>query len=1093
MVLAVLGWPVLATLALPWALGTGAGKRWLVGRANALLAPSRLELAAIKLSWFGPTRMTGVVLRDAAGDAVLTATAATLDRNLAQILFQRPRLGTLRIDRAGLDIERAPDGTIDLYETLKPVIGRDPRTSIRIEIPDGRLRFRADGVMDRVVAEHAAVSVVVAPEPGPVSWRMRLGDAGANTLALDGRFFRGAVDPAGGPDLDVRLAGHDWPWSIGGGAVRATGRLDGGLDAQRAKGTWHLKGDANFGRVEVSGTRLAGDVLRVDRLRGVWDLDAEAARWTIRRFEVDSTLAMLKAESGSKLVGRLDLAGLAAQLPHALRLREGVSLEQGTADVRVETRAEGGASVLDVSARISDLRASDHGRAFTLHDPATLTALLRRGEGTVAVERLTAETPYLRAEARGDLLQGVTLTGTVDLTGLQRQLRDLLDLGSFELAGRGDLTGRYKAEAARFQGRLGAELRGVKVAGVGPVPVDRPSVELTLVVEGRSDRSGVPVAWESATSRLTSGDVAAEVSLRSGGPSLAGSVAGPLAVGGRAARVEGRFEGRGDDRGFAFDSIALSLVDTDTDGGRAPYRLAATGRYDRAGGELTLSPAPAGAGRAAAALGAEGLRVSGLNRGAGLRVDGGLVGDLTALTAWLPGAPVGLRGTWSARASSRSGEGGLQLGARIDLKELAWGPARAADEAVPRQVTSGESVGLAVRAFLPDGGKRLDVTEFAVSSRFVTVEAAGRVDDPSGKPVAELTGKISPDWDALTTWLGGHVEPAARVDGRPRAFRLRAPLGSGWRDGLDGELGVAIAAADVYGLRLGATDVVVRARRGRLAVDPIDTSLNGGHLRLVPAIRTGDEKGGPALLLSDGSVLEGANVNDEVSRRVLSFVAPVLNNATRVSGRVSADIDEAVFPLHRGAGEGATVKGAVVFQDVKFVPGGTFRDLFARFGWEDRALIRIDEPVSLEIADRRVYQRGLVVPIGRLTQIEMDGWVGFDRDLNLTISVPVLPTALADKPLIGGIAARSRVRIPIRGTMDHPEVDPEAFKLGMKELGKSVLEEGVPQGVLDLLKMFQREPDPNAPPPPPRMTPQEKKARRQEKKADRRARRGLLP
>ena len=45
------------------------------------------------------------------------------------------------------------------------------------------------------------------------------------------------------------------------------------------------------------------------------------------------------------------------------------------------------------------------------------------------------------------------------------------------------------------------------------------------------------------------------------------------------------------------------------------------------------------------------------------------------------------------------------------------------------------------------------------------------------------------------------------------------------------------------------------------------------------------------------SSLDGAVVNDEVSHRVLSFAAPVLDGATRVEGRVSVKLADAYLPV----------------------------------------------------------------------------------------------------------------------------------------------------------------------------------------------------
>ncbi len=111
--------------AVPWLLATPTGQRWLTHRANLALAPGRIAWKSLRVSWFGPTRLTDLTLIDAQGDTVLAATNARLDRTLGQLLFDRPRFGTLDLADARLDVERRPDGTIDLYETIRPVLRRD--------------------------------------------------------------------------------------------------------------------------------------------------------------------------------------------------------------------------------------------------------------------------------------------------------------------------------------------------------------------------------------------------------------------------------------------------------------------------------------------------------------------------------------------------------------------------------------------------------------------------------------------------------------------------------------------------------------------------------------------------------------------------------------------------------------------------------------------------------------------------------------------------------------------------------------------------------------------------------------------------------
>lgn len=759
---ALLALPVLAVLALPRALSTLPGRDWLLGRANRALAPGMLRLDSIRFSWFGPTRMTRFLLTSADGRPVATAPSATWDRNLFQILFERPKLGTLRLDDAALDVTRAPDGSIDLYEVLRPVIGLDPKTSARIVVSDGRLRVRGAGLAEPVEAEHAGVDLVIRPRPGLITWRVRLanGDAEAprNTLDVDGR-----LDRTGAPgDLGVHVLGRDWPLAFGGHRGTASGRLDGTISAQRKAGRWTLSGAAALAQAAASGPGPNGRGFAIDRVKGTWDADLAARTCVIRAFELTSPAGTLKAG------------------------------------------------------------------------------------GTVA--------------AGGK----VRFDGEADLAGLATS------------------------------------------AGAGA--------------------DGLRARW-----------------------SAEGTVA-----------------------------------------------TAADGAF---------------------------------------RVDGGVV-----------------------------------------VNRIGGGPGE------------GEPVKVRVRASAPAGGGRIDLAELGLESRFVGLTASGSVDDPEGRRVVDLTGKVAPDWETINAWLAQHVEPGARVSGRDRAFRIKGALAEGGAEALEGEVGLALDSADVYGMKLGPAAVVIRRRAGKVAIDPIDTTVNGGRLHLEPEFRARDGANPAAVVLGAGTRLTDAEVNDEVSRRVLSYVAPVLDHATRVRGRVSATITRADFPL---GGAGPTVDGAVVFQGVEFVPAGWLDALFGLIGREGQSVLKLDEPVALTIADRRVYQRGLTVPIGNLSKVEVEGWVGFDRALHLTASVPVLPTMLADRPILGALAADARVRVPIRGTLRQPEIDREAFKLGMKEMARSLAERGGVLGAAGLLERLTRPRDPDAPPPP---TPEERRERRQERRAERQMRRrGELP
>src|SRR5262249_44567936 len=155
--------------------------------------------------------------------------------------------------------------------------------------------------------------------------------AGAAALAIEGRHD---LHSATG-DLSLTVTGRRWPWSASASGLVARGRFDGRLVTTRGAGGWGLSGDARLLDLDANGPARAGDRLRLDRVAAAWEVGQTSRGWTVRRLELTSPIATISAEgalteqpgASSRIEGRVDLAALARQLPHALRLRDGLSLE----------------------------------------------------------------------------------------------------------------------------------------------------------------------------------------------------------------------------------------------------------------------------------------------------------------------------------------------------------------------------------------------------------------------------------------------------------------------------------------------------------------------------------------------------------------------------------------------------------------------------------------------------------------------------------------------------------------------------------------------------------------------------------------------
>lgn len=694
-------------LAAPWALNTGGGRAWLLGKANRALAPGRLELDSLRFSWFGATHITAFTLVDAQGDRVVVASRAVWDRNLWQALFGQPKLGTLRLEQSEIDLERLADGKIDLYETLRPILGRDPKTSLRIEVADGRLRLRGTGIAKPVVSDHTAVSIAIHPAPAPLEWSFTLANGPVprpeTSLECAGRFDQWTEKAGRAGDLDLRLSARSWPFLLNDGdaGTNVGGELDGKVAVSRTAGKWSLTGDASLARLDVQVAALRASPLAIDTLHGHLDLRTEAG--------------------ASQVAGRIE-----------------------TGDPPESER----------------------------HVSLSIQGSLATAEERIDLTRLALDTHFARLELSG-----------------------------------------------------GSDLR-------------------------------------------------------------------------------------------------------------------------------------------------------------------------------------------------------------------------------------------------PDRARRVD-----------------------------LRGSLLPHPDAINAWLGANVEPGARLRVAPGALAVHAILGPDWPASLNGRFDLAIEQLDAFGMTLREFAVLGRLREGNVSLDPIEATLNGGILHLEPDVRRSGSPGGPlAIVFGPESFVKDAEINETVSRRVLAYVAPVLDQATRVRGRVSAELDEATFPLGRDAVKDAKLAGNVVFQDVEFLPNALFQDMLTLVGQGDRVLLRLDEPAAFSIADRRVYQEGLKIPIGRQGDVELEGWVDFDGNLDLSARVPILPNALARFPILAGIAAGERLSIPIRGTLNKPEIDKSAFNLAAKDLERSLLGRTLGTGIPSLIRrMAEAPPEGGMRAGRPRLSPEERKLRRREKLEERQRKRAMQP
>jgi hypothetical protein len=177
-------------------------------------------------------------------------------------------------------------------------------------------------------------------------------------------------------------------------------------------------------------------------------------------------------------------------------------------------------------------------------------------------------------------------------------------------------------------------------------------------------------------------------------------------------------------------------------------------------------------------------------------------------------------------------------------------------------------------------------------------------------------------------------------------------------------------------------------------------------------------------------LLENAKLEANVAQGVLAYIAPVMADATRTSGRFSLKLDGATFPV--GAPQAARLAGTLSMHEVDLGPGplakNVMQSLPGRLQLPTSVRIADDSNVEFHLADRLVWHKGLEfgLPLakpGQRLDINSSGSVGLDdKSLDLKLALPIPADLPADRPVLASLAGKS-ISVGIGGMLGEPKVN----------------------------------------------------------------------
>jgi hypothetical protein len=226
-------------------------------------------------------------------------------------------------------------------------------------------------------------------------------------------------------------------------------------------------------------------------------------------------------------------------------------------------------------------------------------------------------------------------------------------------------------------------------------------------------------------------------------------------------------------------------------------------------------------------------------------------------------------------------------------------------------------------------------------------------------------------------------------------------------------------------LRLEVADAIVRIE-GPWTQEPwVSDPIN-----VRAALGPNADGGWSEWVIEPVQLLADARMEPGVAQGVLAYIAPVLADATRTSGRFSLRLDGARLPVGQPAG--GTIAGVLAMHEVVLGPGPLttrlIESLPVRLPPPPAIRIADESHVAFRVADGRVWHEGLEfgVPLakpGQRLDVHSSGSVGIeDKSLDLKLALPIPVDLPQDRPLLAALAGK-RVSIGIGGVLGQPQVN----------------------------------------------------------------------
>lgn len=339
-----------------------------------------------------------------------------------------------------------------------------------------------------------------------------------------------------------------------------------------------------------------------------------------------------------------------------------------------------------------------------------------------------------------------------------------------------------------------------------------------------------------------------------------------------------------------------------------------------------------------------------------------------------------------------------------------------------------DEVTLALDALVNFDDKAIAIHDLQLVSPTIKIHQ-GRFSSSTKKGVAKIEGRLDCeyDWAAVGAVISPYMPVGLKLQGQRKdtiTFKSEYPQQEPDKlmANLNASAKLGFEKAEYMGMNFGKTDIPINISDGVLNIEPFTTNVNNGKLNFAGNINF---KEFPAMLRIPGDIqiIENIEVNEEVSQNLLMYLNPIFKDQANITGVANFHAEKLNIPLGTGAADIAEVVGTISIEKMKLQTLGLLGEIMTYANakpYLDSALL----PTRFVFQKGRVSYDDMQINVDRYP-MNFKGSIGPNKILNMNVVTPyVLTSDLKFKTVKADERTTAeRVTLPLKGTIDNPEID----------------------------------------------------------------------